>query len=95
MPDGGQAVAHGSAQMTRVAEGPHRQAPQVHRLEQVGQQRPLQADHAPPVTPAAVGEEIKMFCVKITTNSELKFLFCPFTVCFCFSLFSGELETSQ
>lgn len=49
LPDRGQATGHGSAQVTRVAEGPHRQAVQVHRLNQVGKERPLQANHAPPV----------------------------------------------
>lgn len=48
LPDGGQAAGQGPAQVARVAERPHRQAVQVHRLHQVGQERPLQADYAPP-----------------------------------------------
>lgn len=47
--DGREAACHGSAQVTRVAERPHRQAVQVHRLHQVRQERPLEAHNAPPV----------------------------------------------
>lgn len=49
MLDGREAACHGSAQVTRVTERPHRQAVQVHRLHQVRQERPLEAHHAPPV----------------------------------------------
>ena len=49
MLDGGEAACHGPAQVTRVAQRPHRQAVQVNRLQQVGQERPLQAHNAPPV----------------------------------------------
>lgn len=44
-----QATSHGSTQVSRVAECPHRQAVQVNRLHQVRQQCPLEAQHAPPV----------------------------------------------
>lgn len=47
--DGRQAASHGSTQVSRVAECPHRQAVQVNRLHQVRQQCPLEAQHAPPV----------------------------------------------
>lgn len=70
MPDGGQASAHGSAQVTRVAEGPHRQALQVHRLDQVGQERPLQAKHAPPRTQTDLSERS---LGRNSTNSDLNF----------------------
>lgn len=46
--DGCEAASHGSAQVTRVAQRPNRQAVQVNRLQQVGQERPLQAHNAPP-----------------------------------------------
>lgn len=59
-PDLGQAPGQGSAQVARVAEGPHRQAVQVHRLNQVRQERPLQADHAPPVAVCEENERIKV-----------------------------------
>ena len=47
--DGGEAPCQGSAQVTRVAQRPHSQAVQVDRLHQVGQERPLESDDAPPV----------------------------------------------
>lgn len=49
MLDERQTTSHGPTQVSRVAERPHRQAVQVDRLYQVRQQRPLEAQHAPPV----------------------------------------------
>lgn len=48
MLDGREAASHGPAQVSCVAERPHRQAVQVNRLYQVRQQRPLEAQHGPP-----------------------------------------------
>lgn len=49
VPDGCEAASHGPAQVTRVAERPHRQAVQVKRLHQVRQEGPLETHRTPPV----------------------------------------------
>lgn len=57
--DGGEAASQGSAQVTGVAQRPHREAVQVNGLHQVRQQRPLQAHHAPPVQTQHTGEKLQ------------------------------------